>query len=104
MIIKSLGLVASGALLTATIPSIASTTSEATTLTPGQIEFIKQFDTATGKNFSNLTSNPGAVSLIKTASAACGNIDLQKQVIYAAGGNQTQAKYASLNFETLFCR
>ena len=104
MILKSLGLVASGALLTATIPSIASTTSEATTLTPGQIEFIKQFDAAAGKNFSNLTSNPGAVSLIKTASVACGKVEIQKQFAISAGATKTQADYASRKFETLFCR
>ncbi len=104
MIFKSLGLIAAGTLLTATIPSIASTTSEATTLTPGQIEFIKQFDAATGKNFSNLTTNPGAVSIIKTATVACGKVEVQKQFAASAGATKSQAEYASKKFETLFCK
>ena len=104
MIFKSLGLIASGAVLTATIPSIASTSTEATTLTPGQIEFIKQFDYATGKNFSSFATNPGAVPIIKSATVACGNVDVQKQFVISAGGNPSQAAYASKKFETLFCQ
>lgn len=104
MIFKTLGLIASGAVLTATIPSIASTKTEAVTLTPGQIEFIKQLDSATGKNFSSLAKNPGAVSIIKSATVACGNVDVQKQFVISAGGNPSQAEYASKKFETLFCQ
>lgn len=104
MIFKSLGLIASGAVLTATIPSIASTTNEAVTLTPGQIEFIKQFDAETGKNFSNFTTNPSAVPIIKSANVACGKVDIQKQFIISAGGNSADAEYASNKFETLFCQ
>lgn len=103
MIFKSLGLIASGAVLTAAIPSIASTTTEATTLTPGQIEFIKQFDYATGKDFSSFAKNPSAVPIIKSATVACGNVNVQKQFVISAGGNQSQAEYASKQFETLFC-
>lgn len=102
--IKNLGFIAAGALLTATIPSIASTTSESVSLTPGQIEFIRQFDYAAKTNFSNLANNPAAVGMIKSATIACGNIDLQKQTVYAAGGTESQANYASNKFETLFCR
>ena len=104
MIFKSLGLIAGGAVLTATIPSIASTTTQAVTLTPGQIEFIKQFDYATGKDFSSLAKNPGAIQIIKSASVACGKVDVQKQFVISAGGNPSQAAYASKKFETLFCQ
>lgn len=103
MIIKSLGLLASGALLTATIPSIASTSSKVTALTPGQIQFIKQFDAATGKNFSSLSKNPGAVSIIKSASIVCGKVEIQKQFAISSGATKSQADYASNKFETLFC-
>jgi hypothetical protein len=101
--LKNLGFIAAGAVVASTVPSIASTATETVTLTPGQIEFIRQFDQATGRNFSGLAATPGAIPIIKSATAACGNTILQKQTVIAAGGNQVQADYASNKFETLFC-
>jgi hypothetical protein len=103
-ILKNVGFVAVGLIGATAIPSIASTATETVTLTSGQIEFIRKLDSASGKtNFRGLAENPAAIPMIKSATVACGNIDLQKQAVYAAGGNQIQAKYASHNFETLFC-
>ena len=101
--IKNIGLVLAGVIGATAIPSIASTASETVTLTPGQAEFIRQFDTATGRNFSGLAASPGAVPIIKSASIACGNVEFQKQFVYSAGGNEVQANYASKKFESLFC-
>lgn len=103
-ILQNVCLVAAGVIGATAIPSIASTATDVASLTPGQLEFIRKLDNASGKtNFRGLVENPAAIPMIKSATAACGNIDLQKQVVYAAGGNQVQAKYASYNFETLFC-
>ena len=102
-ILKNVGFVAAGLIGATTIPSIASTATETVTLTSGQIEFIRQFDSATGRNFSGIVATPGAIPIIKSASVACGNVELQKQTVFAAGGNQIQANYASNKFETLFC-
>lgn len=86
------------------IPAVVAAVSETVTLSSGQIEFIRQFDTATGRNFSGLAiSTPGAIPIIKSASAACGNVELQKKTILALGGNLSDASYASNKFETLFC-
>jgi len=101
--IKNIALVFAGVIGAAAIPSIASTASETVTLTPGQIEFIRQVDKETNSNFSNLSSNPGSVQIIKSASVACGNVEFQKQFIYSAGGSKIDAEYASKKFETLFC-
>lgn len=102
-IFKNLGFIAAGLIGATTIPSIASTATETVTLTSGQIEFIRQFDTATGRNFSGLAATPGAIPIIKSASIACGNVEFQKQVVYSAGGNKAQADYTSNKFESLFC-
>jgi hydroxymethylglutaryl-CoA reductase len=102
-ILKNVGFVAAGLIGATAIPSIASTATETITLTPGQIEFIRQFDYASKTNFSGLVQNPAAIPMIKSASAACGNLELQKQTVYAAGGNKADADYASNKFETLFC-
>ena len=101
--IKNIGLVLAGVIGATAIPSIASTTSETVTLTPGQIEFIRQFDVATGSNFSGLAATPGAIPIIKSATLACGNVEFQRQVVFSAGGNQAQAEYTTNKFESLFC-
>lgn len=101
--IKNAVLVLAGVIGATAVPSIASTASETVTLTPGQVEFIRQFDAATGRNFSSLAIQPTAVPIIKSASIACGNVEFQKQFVYSAGGNDAQAEYASKKFETLFC-
>jgi len=101
--IKNLGFVLAGIVGATAVPSIASTATETVTLTPGQSEFIRQFDVATGRNFSGLAATPGAVPIIKAASVACGNVEFQKQFVFSAGGNQKQAEYASNKFQTLFC-
>lgn len=102
-ILKNFGFVAAGLIGATAVPSIASTATEVVTLTPGQLEFIQQFDYAANTNFRGLTGNPAAVPLIKSATAACGNKNLQIQTVYAAGGNKADADYASNKFETLFC-
>jgi len=110
--IKNIGLVLAGIVGATAVPSIASTAGEyisnsnanPVALTPGQVEFIRQFDTATGRNFSGLAATPGAITIIKSASIACGNVEFQKQFVVSAGGNQKQAEYASNKFETLFCQ
>jgi len=110
--IKNIGFVLAGIVGATAVPSIASTaghyvsesTVNAVSLTPGQVEFIRQFDTATGRNFSGLAATPGATTIIKTASIACGNVEFQKQFVFSAGGNQKQAEYASNKFESLFCK
>lgn len=101
---KKIAIFLTGVVSSFIIPAVASTVSETVTLSSGQIEFIRQFDTATGRNFSGLAiSTPGAIPIIKSASVACGNVELQKQTVFAAGGNEIQAAYASNKFETLFC-
>jgi hypothetical protein len=101
---KKIAIFLTGVVSSFIIPVVASTVSETVTLSSGQIEFIRKLDSASGTtNFSGLAKNPAAIPMIKSANVACGNIDLQKQAVYAAGGNQIQAKYASHNFETLFC-
>jgi hypothetical protein len=101
--IKNIGLVLAGVIGATAVPSIASTASDTVTLTPGQAEFIRQFDVATGRNFSGLAATPGAVAIIKSASIACGNVEFQKQFVFSAGGNQAQADYTTKKFESLFC-
>ena len=109
--IKNVALVFTGIIGATAIPSIASTAGEfvsnsnanPVSLTTGQVEFIKQFDTATGRNFSGLVTTPGGVVIIKTATVACGNEEFQKQFVISAGGNQKQAEYASNKFQKLFC-
>ena len=103
-ILKNFGFVAAGLIGATAVPSIASIATESVTLTSGQIEFIRQFDTATGRNFSGLAATPGASTIIKSASITCGNVEFQKQFVISAGGNQKQAGYASNKFETLFCQ
>jgi len=110
--IKNIGLVLAGIVGATAVPSIASTageyvlnsTANPVVLTPGQVEFIRQFDTATGRNFSGLAATPGAITIIKSASIACGNVEFQKQFVVSAGGNQKQAEYTSNKFESLFCQ
>ena len=109
--IKNIGFILAGIIGATAVPSIASTAGEfvsnsdanPVSLTPGQVEFINQFDTATGRNFSGLAMTPGAVAIIKTATIACNNVEFQKQFVISAGGNQKQAEYASNKFQTLFC-
>jgi hypothetical protein len=112
IMIKNIGLVLAGIVGATAVPSIASTAGEYVSnsnanpiaLTPGQVEFIRQFDVATGKNFSGLAATPGASTIIKSASVACGNVEFQKQFAISAGGNKKQAQYASDKFENLFCQ
>ena len=86
------------------IPAVVAAVSDTVTLSSGQVEFIRQFDSATGRNISGLAiSTPGAIPIIKSASAACGNVELQKKTILALGGNLSDAYYASNKFENLFC-
>lgn len=109
--VKNIGFILAGIVGATAVPSIASTAGEfvsnsnanPVSLTPGQVEFIKQFDTATGRNFSGLVATPGAAAIVKTATVACGNVEFQKQFVISAGGNQKQAEYASEKFQTLFC-
>lgn len=101
---KNLFFVFTGIISSLANPSFASTTPQSTNLTPGQIEFIRQLDFIAKTNFQELAKNPAVIPLIKSASLACGNISLQKQAVYAAGGNTSQANYASNKFETLFCK
>ncbi len=101
--IKNIGFVLAGIIGATAVPSIASTVSNSTDLTESQIEFIKQVDSETGSKFTNLLNTPGANTIIKTATVACGNVEFQKQFMFSAGGNEKDAEYASNKFETLFC-
>lgn len=109
--IKNIGLILVGIIGATAIPSIASTAGEfvsssntnSVVLTPGQVEFIRQFDFATGTNFSGLAATPGATAVIKTATVACNNVEFQKQFVASAGGTQKQAEDASNKFQKLFC-
>jgi hypothetical protein len=109
--IKNICLVLAGIVGATAVPSIASTAREyisnlnanSVVLTQGQVEFIRQFDSATGSNFSGLAATPGATAIIKTATVACNNVEFQKQFVISAGGTQIDAEYASNKFQTLFC-
>ena len=105
--IKNLALVSVGAIAAMAIPSFASGTTqsvtEAVSLTPNQVEFVRQVDAGFGTKFSSLVNTPGANQIIKSASLACGNIQLQKQTIAAIGGTEVQANYSSRKFQSLFC-
>lgn len=101
---KSLAIASIGALSALTIPAIASIPKEnPISLNKGQIEFINTLDRAGGTTLSSLVNTPGANQIIKSATLACGNIELQKKSVIALGGTEKDAFYASKQFETKFC-
>jgi len=105
---KKTSLIIGGLLAALAVPAIASTQSESpivhsASLLPNQVEFLNLVDSEAGTNLSTLKNDPTVVTLIQASARACGNIDLQKQVISALGGNEADANYASNKFQTVFC-
>ena len=100
-------LLLAGAAALTTIPSmrssIATPARQQFELTTGQKEFIRQFDEAVGIKVLPLASTPVAAPFIKVASIACGDTALQREAVFAVGGNKWQAADATRRFETLFC-
>ncbi len=84
--------------------SIATPVREQFQLTTGQKEFIRQFDEAVGTKILPVASTAAAVPIVKAATLACGDISLQRQAVFAVGGNDLQADDAIARFETLFCQ
>lgn len=105
---KKTSLVIGGLLAALAVPAIASSQSESpivhsASLLPNQVEFLKLVDNEAGTNLSSLKDNPTVINLIQASSRACGNVNLQKQVISALGGTEADENYASSKFQTLFC-
>ena len=50
-----------------------------------------------------MASSAAAVPIVKAATIACGDTALQREAIFAVGGNQWQANDATQKFEELFC-
>tara|TARA_B100001964_G_scaffold185483_1_gene205722 strand:- start:69 stop:398 length:330 start_codon:yes stop_codon:yes gene_type:complete len=83
--------------------SIATPVRQQFQLTTGQKEFIRQFDEALGTKILPVASSAAAVPIVKAATIACGDTALQREAIFAVGGNQWQANDATQKFEELFC-
>ena len=83
--------------------SIATPVRQQFELTTGQKEFIRQFDEAVGTKILPVASSAAAVPIVKAASFACGDTALQREAVFAVGGNEWQAADATKRFETLFC-
>ncbi|HGY5547695.1 MAG TPA: hypothetical protein ACN46M_08280, partial [Prochlorococcus sp.] len=83
--------------------SIATPVRQQFELTTGQKEFIRQFDEAVGTKILPVASSAAAVPIVKAASFACGDTALQREAVFAVGGNEWQAKDATRRFEKLFC-
>ena len=50
-----------------------------------------------------MASNAVAVPIVKAAAFACGDTALQREAVFAVGGNEWQAADATKRFESLFC-
>jgi len=72
-------------------------------LTTGQKEFISLFDEALGTKILPVASNAAAVPIVKAATIACGDTALQREAVFAVGGNEWQANDVTQIFEKLFC-
>jgi len=105
---KKTSLVIGGLLAALAVPAIASTQNESpivhsASLLPNQVEFLKLVDNEAGTNLSSLKDDSTVITLVQASARACGNVELQKKVISALGGNDADKNYASNKFQTLFC-
>jgi len=105
---KKTSLVIGGLLAALAVPAIASTQNESpivhsASLLPNQVEFLKLVDNEAGTNLSSLKDDSTVITLVQASARACGNVELQKKVISALGGNEADKNYASNKFQTLFC-
>jgi len=105
---KKTSLVIGGLLAALAVPAIASTQNESpivhsASLLPNQVEFLKLVDNEAGTNLSSLKDDTTVITLVQASARACGNVELQKKVISALGGNDADKNYASNKFQTLFC-
>ena len=85
-------------------PAVSTPVRDQLQLTTGQKEFIRQFDEALGTNVLPVASTAPAVPIVKSAMLACGNYDLQREAIFALGGNEWQSVDAMDRFDRLFYR
>ena len=106
---KKTPIILGGLLAALAVPVIASTQNESpvihsAALLPNQVEFLKLVDKESGTNLSSLKNDSTAIMLVQASARACNNIGLQKQVISALGGNESDANYASSKFQSVFCK
>ena len=83
--------------------SIATPVRQQFELTTGQKEFIRQFDEAVGTKILPVASSAAAAPIVKAATIACGDTALQREAVFAFGGNKRQANDATQKFDKLFC-
>ena len=100
-------LVLFGVVAITAIPSIRSSIAtpfrQQFELTASQKEFIRQFDEALGTKILPVASSAAAAPIVKAATIACGDTALQREAVFAFGGNKRQANNATQKFEKLFC-
>lgn len=72
-------------------------------VTQQQKDFIKNIDNQMGTNLYSMIDMPIAYAAMDMAYFACGDTDVQKKFIKAIGGTESDAQYASNQFETKYC-